>query len=95
MASEGGPDIALAIEALRTDELLPETTSGDLIITGASPATVGVSSMGPIEVSIAVEGALKDIVEEAIGAMFVVTLAPFGNAIVTCKRLLLFCLPLT
>ena len=45
--------------------------------------------MEPIEVSTAVKGALEDIVEEAIGAMSIVTSAPFGNAIVICKRPLL------
>ena len=45
-ASEGEPDIVLATEALRTDELLPEPASGDLVETGASLATARVSSMG-------------------------------------------------
>jgi len=88
VGSEGGLDIALATEALRNDELLPETTSGDLAGSGTSPATAGVSFMEPIEVSTVVKGALEDIVEEAIGAMSIVTSAPFGNAIVN-----LFLLP--
>ena len=66
-ASEGEPDIALPTGALMIDELLPETASGDLTRTGASPATAGVSSMEPIEVSTAVEGAPEDIVEEVMG----------------------------
>ena len=41
--------------------------------------------MEPIEVSTAVEGALKDIVEEAIGVMSIVTSAPFSNTIVIYK----------
>ena len=41
--------------------------------------------MEPVEVSTTVEGAPKDIVEEAIGAMVTVTSASFGNAIVICK----------
>lgn len=46
-ASEGEPDISPATKALRTDDLLPETASGDLTRIDASPATVGVSSMKP------------------------------------------------
>ena len=84
-ASEGGPDTATTIKAFRTDELLSEPTSGDLAETSASPVTVGASSMEPVEVSTTVEGVPKDIVEEAIGAMSVMTSAPFGNAIVICK----------
>ena len=84
-ASEGGPDVALATEALRTDELLPETASGDLAGASASPATAEVSSMGPIEVSTAVKRALEDIIEEAIGAMTVVISASFSNTIVIYK----------
>ena len=85
MASEGGPSITTSTEVLSTDELLPKPASSNLARTGASLATAGVSSMEPVEVSIAVEGAHEDIVEETIGAMSVVTSAPFGNAIVICK----------
>jgi len=77
--SEGELDIAPATEAPRTDEVLPETTSG------ASPATARVSSMEPIGVSTVVEGAPEDIVVEAVGAMSVMTSTPLGNIIVTCK----------
>ena len=63
VASEGGPGTATTTEALRTDELLPEPASGDLAETGASSATAGVSFTEPVEVSTAVEGAPKDIVE--------------------------------
>ena len=54
--------------------------------------------MEPIEVSTTVEGASEEIIEEAIGAMPVMTSAPFGNIIVNFKRrlldviILLFCL---
>jgi len=88
-AGEGGPDVATTIEAFRTDELLPELASCDLIETGASPATVVASSIEPIEVSTIVEGVPKDIVEMVIGAMSVMTSAPFDNAIEICKRPLL------
>ena len=94
---EGGPSAAIIIEALRTDELLPELTFGDLVETGASPVTVGVSAIEPIEVSIAVEGASEDIAEETIkfGAMTTVISTPSGNAIVTSKSpSLFFLLPL-
>ena len=84
-ASEGEPDIAPASEALRTDKLLPETASGELAGTGASPTTARVSSMEPTEVSTVVEGAPEDIVKEAIWAMSVMTSALFGNIIVICK----------
>ena len=94
---EGEQSAATITEALRTDELLNESASGDLAETGASPVTAGVSTTEPVEVSTTVEGAPKDIAEETIksGAMTTVASTPFDNAIVTCKRLLLFCLPLT
>ena len=95
---EGASGATIVTEALRTDELLPELASGDLVKTGASFATFGVSSMEPVEVSTTVEGAPKDIVEEEIGAMSIMTSASFGNAIVICKRPLLapfFCLSLS
>ena len=79
VTSEGELYIAPATEALRTDEVLLETTSG------ASPATVGVSSMEPIEVSTVVEGTPEDIAEGVIGATSVMTSAPFCNIIVICK----------
>ena len=78
VASEGEPGIP-ATEALRTDEVLPETASG------ASPSTARVSSIEPIGVSTAVEEALGDIVVEAVGAMSVMTSSPLGNIIVICK----------
>ena len=88
-ASEGEPDIAPATEALRIDEPLPEIISGDLTRTDAFSITVGVSSLEPVEVSIAVEGTLEDIAEGAIGSMSVMISAPFSNIIVICKRYLL------
>jgi len=86
-ASEGGPDVATTIEALRTDELLLKPASGDLTETSASLVTAGVSSTEPVEVSTAIEGAPKDIAEETIKSevMTTVTSTPSGNAIVTCK----------
>ena len=87
--SKGEPDIAPATEALRIDKLLSETASDDLIKTGASSATTRVSSMEPIEDNTTVEGTLEDITEGTIGAMSVMTSAPFGNIIVICKRPLL------
>jgi len=83
VASKRESDITPATEALKTDEVFPEIASG------ASPATVAVSSMEPIEVSTAIEGAPEDIVEEAVGAMSVMTSAPLGNIIVICRRPLL------
>ena len=83
--SEGEPGVTITVEALKNDELLLEPASGDLAKPGASSATVGVSSMEPVEVSTAVEEARKDIVEEAIGAMSIMTSGHFGNVIVICK----------
>ena len=77
-ASEGRPDIP-AMEAFMIGEVLPKIASG------ASPATARVSSMEPIGVSTAVEGAPEDIVVEVVGAMSVMTSTPLGNIIVTCK----------
>ena len=79
---------AIITEALRTDELLPEPASGDLAKIGASPITVGVYDIYIVEVSTAVEGVPKDVVEETIksGAMTTVARTPFGNVIGACKR---------
>ena len=84
---EGGLSAAIITEALKTDELLFEPVSGDLVKISASTVTAKVSAIEPIEVSTAVEGALKDIAEEMIksGAMTTVTSAPYDNAIVTYK----------
>ena len=65
VASEGGPGATIT-EAFRTDELLSEPASDDLAETGASPATTGVFAIEPVEVSTAIEGAPKDIIEEVI-----------------------------
>ena len=85
---EGGLGVATIIEALRTDELLPDPASSDLAKINASTVTTKVSAIEPIEVSTAVEGALKDIVEEMIksGAMTTVTSTPSGNTIITYER---------
>ena len=72
-ASEGESDIAPATEVPRTDEALPKTASG------ASLGTARVSSMERIGVSTAVEGAPEDIIDETVGAMFILTSAPFDN----------------
>ena len=71
----------------QTDELLPEPAFGDLDETGASSVTARVSSMDPVEVSIAVEGAPKDIAEQTIKSWAMTTVAstPSGNAIISCK----------
>ena len=79
LATEGEPDI-LATKAFRTDEVLPEISSG------ASPATTRVSSMEPTGVSTAVKGAPENIVVEAVGAVSVMTSPPLDNIIVICKQ---------
>jgi len=89
VANEGGPGTAIITKALGTNELIPALASGDLAKTDASPTTAGFSTIEPVEVSITVEGSPKDIVEEAIGAMSVMTSAPFDNIIVIYKRPLL------
>ena len=48
------------MEAVRTDEILPEIASG------TSPATAKVSSMEPAEVGIAIEGVPGNTVVEAV-----------------------------
>ena len=53
--SKGEPDIPI-MEAIRTDEILPDVASG------ASPATAKVSSMEPAGVSVAIEGVPGDTV---------------------------------
>jgi len=82
---EGEPGAAIITEALCTDELLPDIASGDLGETGASPVTARVSATKPVEVSIAVKGAPKNIAKEMIkfGAMTIMTPTPSGNAIET------------
>ena len=84
---EGEPGAATITEALRTDERLPESASGDLVKTSASPVTAEISAIEPIKGSTTIEGAPKDIAEKTIksGAMTTVTLTSSDNAIVTCK----------
>ena len=92
VAVEGKSGAAIITEALRTDERLLEPACCDLAGSGASSVTVEVSVTEPITISIDVEGAPKDIVDETIkyGAMTTMAPTPFGNAIVACKRLQLF-----
>ena len=60
-ASEGEPSIPV-MEAVRTDEVLPEVASG------ASPTTAKVSSMEPAGIKAAIEGVLGDTVVEVVEA---------------------------
>ena len=84
---EGEPGAAIIIEALRTNECLPEPASDDLVGIGASPVTARVSATAPVKVSATVEGSPKDSVEETTmsGAMTIVASTPSSNAIITCN----------
>ena len=77
--SKGEPDI-LAMEAVRTDEILPEIASG------ASPATTKVSSMEPTGVSVAIEGVPRDTVVETVEAVSLMTSSLLGNTLTICKQ---------
>jgi len=78
MASEGELDIP-ATETFKADEVLPETASG------ASPATVRVSSMEPVGVSTVVEEHPVEVVVEAVRAVSVMTSTPLGKVIIIYK----------
>ena len=72
-AREGELDIPV-MEAVRTDEVLPEVASG------VSPTTAKVSSMEPAGISAATEGIIGDTVAEAVEVV-----SPLGNTLTICK----------